>query len=368
MESNQGTVRFGLIAIIVGVVVLLAVGGLIIFAVNNTSSEEIPATTDEPVQQQEETPAVTPEQTTPEQTTPAQTVTPATQEQQTTPPATQEPTYTKIDTTQIEDKEEENVVTPFDDSVKIHFIDIGQGDAILIEHLGEYIMIDAGKSTSESAKSKASLDKHILNLKSLGWLLTTHQDSDHIGYAEYVMTTVPTSRYYDNGNTGTSKTYTSLMSYVTENKIPYTTLTSVGSDISLWDDVVISVVGVNTSGGKDINDDSICLVLECDGCRVAFTGDISSDVEDTIASKIGDVDVLKVAHHGSSSSTSESFLSVVKPEVAVISVGKNSYGHPTEEALTRLSSAGATVYRTDVYGCVECVIDDGTYSIVYCTI
>lgn len=365
METNQGSVRFGLIAIIVGIVVILAVGGLIIFAVSTSPAEEPVEQVDTP--KQENPPVETenpPSQEQQQQTPPVQ------QQEQNPPSQEQNPqSYTKIDTTTVPDKEQEPVVvTPVDDSVKIHFIDVGQGDAILIEHLGDYIMIDAGRSMSESDKSKARIDKHILNLKDMEWVLTTHQDYDHIGYVEYVMTTVPTSRYYDNGNKGTSKTYDSLMKFVEDKKIPYTILTSIGSDVSPWEDVVISVVGVNSSKGADVNDDSICLLLECDGCRVAFTGDISSTVEGAIAQRIGDVDVLKVAHHGSKTSTSEEFLSVVKPEVAVISVGNNSYGHPTQETLDRLTNYGATVYRTDVYGCVECVIDDGAYSIVYCTI
>ncbi|HJJ35642.1 MAG TPA: MBL fold metallo-hydrolase [Methanocorpusculum sp.] len=248
--------------------------------------------------------------------------------------------------------------------LKIHFINIGQGDAVLLTYDGENAMIDAGKSTKEAAKSEAALDTHLNKIDGLEWLLATHQDSDHIGLARHVMESEKTDTFYDNGNTADTYTYTKLMTYLTDNNINYKIL-STGDTINDWDNVKVTVVSSAPTEGDDVNDDSIVLLIEYGRTKIALTGDISKDVETEIGKRLGDVDILKVAHHGSKSSSSSSFLKSVKPEVSVISVGENTYGHPTAEAIDRLDDYG-DVYRTDEFGCVEVVVTDSGYKVQHC--
>ena len=287
----------------------------------------------------------------PKESTPAQTVTP-------TVVPTQTPAPTQIATP---------VSTPVASSgkeLKIHFINIGQGDAILLTYDGKNAMVDAGKSTKEAAKSEVAIDTHLNKIDGLEWLLATHQDSDHIGLARHVMDSEKTDMFYDNGNTADTYTYTKLMTYISDNNINYKIL-STGDTINDWDNVKISVVSSAPTGGKDLNDDSIVLLVEYGNTKIALTGDISKDVESEIGKRLGDIDILKVAHHGSKSSSSSSFLNSVKPEVSVISVGENSYGHPTNEAIDRLDDYG-DVYRTDEFGCVEVVVTDSGYTVQHC--
>lgn len=242
--------------------------------------------------------------------------------------------------------------------LKIHFENIGQGDCILLDHNGQYALIDVGKT-------KVALDeikKH--QQEKYDWILTTHQDSDHIGYVSYVIENSIVDWFYDNGNVADTQTYKNMMQSVIDNDVYYHTL-STGETLNTWDDVKIRVISSKATEGKNVNDDSIVLLLEFEGVRVAFTGDISENVEENIGKSLGDVDVLKVAHHGSKTSSSDKFLEYTLPEVSIISVGENSYGHPSEEAIQRLSKYG-TIYRTDEYGCVELVIDDGKYEIKHC--
>lgn len=263
-------------------------------------------------------------------------------------------------------KSESFTPVPTDDPVVVHVIDIGQGDAILIEHNKESVMIDAGKSTKEGGKSKSNISAHLDDISGLKWLLTTHQDSDHIGLAEYTMGQIKTDKFMDNGNTSVSKTYTSLMQYVADNQNIMYHVVSVGEELSPWSDVSLKVIASKTTNGVNVNDDSVVVLLTFEGTKMALTGDISQNVETEIAYNLGDIDILKVAHHGSGTSSSEGFLSVTKPELSVISVGTNTYGHPTEEALNRLKVYG-NVYRTDEYGCVEIVINNGQYNVVECS-
>lgn len=251
----------------------------------------------------------------------------------------------------------ENETIPKSD-LKIHFENVGQGDCIMLDHNGQYALIDVGKS-------KIALDEIKKHLQEkYDWVLTTHQDSDHIGYVNYVLEKSAVDWFYDNGNVATTQTYKDMMQSVNDNNVYYHILET-GDKITTWDDVNITVVSSKVSNGKDVNDDSIVLLLEFEGVKVAFTGDISEDVEMPIGKALGDIDVLKVAHHGSKTSSSNAFLSYTLPEVSVISVGENNYGHPSQEALERLSKYGK-VYRTDEYGCVELVIDDGKYEIKHC--
>ena len=133
------------------------------------------------------------------------------------------------------------------------------------------------------------------------------------------------------------------------------------------DGLGIAVLNPTAQHTGDLNEDSVVFRLTCGEVSVLFTGDATDDTESSmLASGLAlDSDVLKVGHHGSSTSTSSAFLAAVTPKDAVISVGAgNTYGHPTQATLDRLAAAGATVYRTDQDGTVVLTSDCSTYSIM----
>ena len=112
---------------------------------------------------------------------------------------------------------------------------------------------------------------------------------------------------------------------------------------------------------KNVNETSLVILLEFEGKKILFTGDAGKATEDKLLAEgvLEDVDVLKVGHQGSKFSSSANFLNKILPEYAVIEVGKNSYGHPTEEALSRLATVGAKIFRTDRDGTVTLEIRNG---------
>lgn len=246
--------------------------------------------------------------------------------------------------------------------LKIHFMNVGQADCAMIEHDGRYAFVDVGKSSKGTYYT--TIRQH--EPESAEWVLSSHQDTDHIGNVVYLMQGCAVSKYYDNGVGTNTLTYREVMEKVASDNMEYVILRE-GNTINTWNDVKITAVAVNSSGGKDLNDDSIVLRLEYDGVVVGFAGDISEDVDADVGKKLGDVDILKVAHHGAETSSSDDFLSYVKPELSIISVGQNTYGHPSEEAIKRLENYG-NVYRTDNYGCVEVIIENGNYRVVKCDV
>lgn len=251
-------------------------------------------------------------------------------------------------------------ITSNSDALKIHFVDVGQADCILLEHDGKYAFIDIGKSTKGNYLSNIRLHAP----SKIEWILATHQDSDHIGNITYVMALSDVKNFIDNGRTSNTMTYKELMDKVSGGKIEYSVIQE-GDSINTWSDVKITDIATYSANGSDVNDDGIVLRLEYEGVVVGFMADVSENVDAEIGRKLGDVDILKVAHHGAKTASSEKFLKYAKPEISVISVGDNSYGHPADETIQRLSSYGR-VYRTDEVGCVEVVITNGNYSVVGC--
>jgi len=114
---------------------------------------------------------------------------------------------------------------------------------------------------------------------------------------------------------------------------------------------------------KELNDTSVVALLVWRDFSALFTGDITSNVEQRLKQTVGRLTVLKVAHHGSKFASDAGFLAAVKPRYAVIEVGKNNYGHPTQEALSRLAAAGAKIFRTDLNGPVSFSFSDGIVKI-----
>ena len=243
----------------------------------------------------------------------------------------------------------------------ITMLDVGQGDAFLIKSEGVTLLIDTGNNQK---KLYAGLARQ--GITHLDGVLLSHADDDHCGCLSDLRGTVSVdSVYLAKGIKGldTSKAQ-NLVDDAEEvaGKDNVHELTAGDSlVVGAMDFKVISPAGLTDEGE---NDDSLCLLgssdLNEDGTaewRMLFAGDAESDVLDELASKgeLEDIDILKVSHHGAKSALDEKLLEVLKPEIALVSVGeRNRYGHPAPNTLSLLEAQNAQVFRTDKQGDVVC--------------
>ncbi len=286
-----------------------------------------------------------------------------------------------------------------DKCIKIHFIDVGQGDSILVElgtdtillidagHTGSYLGDDGkyhDKAYSNSGVPKAVTEPYFAYLNEvisnhggdIDYLIATHRDSDHINMLPKVLDTyqVNTVFYNDCYNSSMSeKEYTDTVKNF-ETKVenepncvqyqfetPDDTIIVVPEEAS---DYKLTVYSSGNDGFKknDANGMSILCLLEYGGRKVLFTGDATVNTEDWFIKKTNDpnfdIDVLKVGHHGSKTSSGAEFLDYIHAEYAVISSGKNNgYGHPTAEVMGRLEDRNMTIYNTQNDGTITLYID-----------
>ncbi len=242
-------------------------------------------------------------------------------------------------------------------SFSIDFIDVGQGDSALVQCDGRYMLIDGGNS------SKSSLIYSFLKARSISnidVIVASHEDADHIGGLSGALNYAKVGTAYCSVTEGDTKAFESFKKYLAEQGKSIT-VPKAGESFSLGSASVTVLGPIKKS--SNANDNSIVLRIVYGKTSFLFTGDAQQDEEQSIIDSRGMIEstVLKVAHHGSDSSTGYRFLREVAPEYAVISVSAdNSYGHPTENVLSRLRDAGAKVYRTDMQGDITCVSDGKT--------
>ena len=246
----------------------------------------------------------------------------------------------------------------------VYFIDVGQGDSILLGLPdSKYVLIDAGKNTYSNNVIETLNDLSITTLEAL---IITHPDEDHLGGADDVLENFEVLSVYHSGYEKDTKAYQNFINASEKEGVPIYSDDEIDIDehLNFSDSVSFQVLHIDKNA-SDPNDSGIVLRVEFGKVSFLFTGDISSEVEND-ALKPGPastVDFLKVAHHGSKYSTSNNFLDVITPSIGVISVGDNSYGHPSEETLNRLEEHGVMVYRTDYHGTITITSDGESWDI-----
>ena len=242
-------------------------------------------------------------------------------------------------------------------TLTVTWLDVGQGDAAVIQCGGQAMLIDGGKP-EKSSYIYAWLQQH--DLRYLDVIVATHVDADHIGGLSGALNYASVGTAYCPVTTGTTETFQSFVKYLAQRGKQITVPTA-GETFALGG-AQVQILGP-LRRAEDSNDNSIVLKVSFGATSFLFTGDAErAEEQDLLNAGVNlQSTVLKVGHHGSDTSTSYPFLRAVAPQYAVISVGTgNSYGHPTEAVLSRLRDAGVTTFRTDMQGEITAVSDGQT--------
>ena len=253
-----------------------------------------------------------------------------------------------------------------DGYLRVHFIDVGQGDSILIQAGEHAMLVDAG--TNESGGTVTDY-LHSLNLTKLDYLIGTHPHEDHIGGLDDVILSFAIGTVIMPDVSHTTRTYEDVLDALLEKDLTVSS-PQPGEVFSLGDAsfTILSPsaeIAAEAQEAGDLNNLSVGIRLVYGSTAFVLCGDAESVSEEAMVQSGLPLkaDVLKAGHHGSSTSTCGSFLDAVDPDYAVISCGKdNSYGHPHQETLDRLHAAGVSVFRTDEQGTVIAVSDGASIS------
>jgi len=234
------------------------------------------------------------------------------------------------------------ITQEIDGILTVHFIDVGQGDAILIDNQDFEVLIDGGNN--KDGKAIVTYLKDYID-GNLDLVIATHPDADHIGGLDDVIKAYDVSKIIDSGATKDTKTYEDYWQ-AAQNEPNCKVLYDDDMVLDLGNGASLKIIETGDDY-KDSNDNSVVTQLNYGEVSVLFTGDMEQEAETASLSKFGKVNVLKAGHHGSKTSSSQNFLDVLKPEYVIISAGKgNSYGHPHKAVLERYFNSGATVYGT----------------------
>jgi competence protein ComEC len=264
-------------------------------------------------------------------------------------------------------------------SLELMMIDVGQGDAIAIRTPGgRWLLVDAGSPeggvmTSRQPRIGATDpggNPVVRALRGRGVdrleaVVLTHPDLDHIGGVVAVLSSFTVERVIDPALPAPKAVFSDALATAAERGIPWSAARA-GQTFAI-DGVTFRVLHPSEplTDSDEGNESSVVILVSWRGFNALLTGDVSVDVERSLIDQVGDLDVLKVGHHGSATSTDSLFLAETRPEVALISVGRrNRYGHPSPDVVRRLTAVGAEIHRTDREGAVRVIVrGDGSYRV-----
>lgn len=246
----------------------------------------------------------------------------------------------------------------YENKMIIHYIDVGQGDCILIQVNNKNLLIDSGPSSNRKDLLNY-LEK--LDIKKFDYIIATHPHEDHIGNMDTIIKRYNIGSFYSPKVITSSTTFENMISALVDKNLKINVLKKGVKGIDLGKNTEIEVFSpLENISSDNLNDYSPIIKITFLDNSFLFTGDAEISTEDTVLSENNNLncDILKVGHHGSSTSTSPDFLISANPSVAIISVGKNnSYGHPTSETLSLLNSYNIRTIRTDINGTVIAISD-----------
>lgn len=243
--------------------------------------------------------------------------------------------------------------------LKVHYIDVGQGDSILVQlPNGETALIDGGPESSSQTVVNYLKEQ---NVEKIDYLVATHPHEDHIGGLPIVIQNFEIGNIYMPDKTHTTKTFENLILAIQNKGIKFKT--PIAGDMLLdKEGLNLTVLAPETNINEDnLNNYSIVLKLNYKDNSFLFTGDAETESEQNMLNGSYDLksDVLKVGHHGSYSSTTNEFLEKINPEYAIISCGvENKYGYPHQAIIDKLEAKGIQIYRTDKDGTIIIAVDN----------
>lgn len=251
----------------------------------------------------------------------------------------------------------ENESWDIDTELVVTFLDVGEGNAVLVEQDGRYMLIDGGDREFASFVVSYLKDAGVQELE---YVIASHYDADHLNGVVGALNVFPCQRLLAADYTTDTKVYESFCEVVEEQDI--TLVYPAMGEQYTFGDARFTIVCPDAYDYDEPNDNSIGIRLEYGNTSFLICGDAGIEVEEMMLSSglTLDSDVYLASHHGSEYSSSYAFLQAVSPEVVVISVGAdNSYGHPTKRVLDDIAAVGADVYRTDELGTIR-LISDGS--------
>ena len=258
---------------------------------------------------------------------------------------------------QTNSQNEQQIEFVAQEDLLIDFIDVGQADSILVRNQDKIMLIDAG--TNEAGEMVVKYLQN-LGITKIDYLVGTHPHEDHIGGLDNVINNFDIGQIYMPKIETTTKTFEDVLEAI-ENKNLTVTAPNKGDKIELGQ-AVGEFMTEPILDKDNLNVSSLVLRLEFGNTSYLFMGDAEEENEETIIWP--KTDVLKVGHHGSSTSSSKSFLEQVQPKYAIIMAGKdNSYGLPTQETIDKLHNIGSEIYRTDEDGTIQMTSDGNTIQI-----
>lgn len=240
------------------------------------------------------------------------------------------------------------VLSAEQESIFVHFINVGQGDSILVQTPeNKHILIDGGPPRS-GKKVVQYLKKQ--NVKKIDLLIATHPDIDHIGGLINVLKSIPVKKALDIGKVHTTKTFMGYMYQLFKQKTPLV-IAEEGKMLDVSETVELKVLNAYDSGENN-NEASLVLQLSYGEINFLFMGDVGKEVESQLLDEYNlQADIMKIGHHGSKTSTSLSFLEAVNPQIAFITYQQgNKYGHPVDHVIQNLHRVDAQIFSTGVYG------------------
>ncbi len=262
------------------------------------------------------------------------------------------------------------VPQPADGEVLFHMLDVGQGDAILVTSSAGNMLIDTSIS-SERTTLRSYLSK--LGINSFEYVVFTHPDADHIGSADHIIKNYDIKNIIMPDFAKTTDTYNKMLDAIEQSEANLI-LIGEGEDCeqagySFYLGSMLNTIMGPTEDFKTSNEMSVVIKSSYGDTSILLTGDAEYESERKMLEKWGsealDCDVLKVGHHGSSTSTTDEFLAAVSPSIAVISCGKNNkFNHPNKETTDKLIDASIKYYRTDIDGDVVLRTDGEAFTVV----
>lgn len=247
---------------------------------------------------------------------------------------------------------------PANSKLTVHFIDVGQGDSILLESDDDFVLIDGGERDRGDEVADYINECGADELK---YVIATHPHTDHVGGLREVITGITTENFITVETDCATNTWTKLLNAVDKENINY--IDAEVGDTYTFGSASFTILAPISDSYDGYNNYSVVTKVTCGDISFMMTGDAEKESEYEMVASGEDLhaDVLKCGHHGSSTSTTAKFLKAVDPSYAVISCGKNNeYGHPHKETMQKLNTLGCEILRTDVMGTIIARTDGST--------